>query len=216
MRALLPKFVLTSVLIHGIALLAIAASLPRAPTHPPGGEQPLNVTLDRATVPSQSAFPRAARKIARVSPAPPVPALPVPVGDMPIANDTGQSESGVASSPQPVPAAAASNMPANPEPQLGAHQKIQDHLAMQLARYFHYPWFARLRGFEGDVRLSFRVTPDGELENVRVQRGSGFSILDRSALDSLARAAAASGLSQWLNGEPLDMQLAVVYRLTDR
>jgi protein TonB len=48
-----------------------------------------------------------------------------------------------------------------------------------------YPLVARRRGMEGVVLLRVLVAPDGHVASIDVARGSGFPVLDRSALDAV-------------------------------
>ncbi|GAB6094333.1 hypothetical protein JCM14469_05850 [Desulfatiferula olefinivorans] len=50
-----------------------------------------------------------------------------------------------------------------------------------------YPALARKRNWEGRVELDVLVGRDGHVKDVRVDRSSGFSLLDRSALKSVSR-----------------------------
>ena len=94
-------------------------------------------------------------------------------------------------------------------------QSIQERLTSQLARYFHYPWIARLRGWQGEVQLAFRVAPDGELQHIHVARGSGYAVLDDSAVNSLKRLGNLVEARIGLEGHGLDMQIPVKYKLIE-
>jgi protein TonB len=96
-----------------------------------------------------------------------------------------------------------------------ARARIEARLRAWLERYFEYPYAARQRGWQGEVRLGFLVLPDGRLERLRVTRSSGFALLDASALDSLARIGRLEEAAHWLDGRALEMQLSVIYRLRD-
>ncbi len=50
-----------------------------------------------------------------------------------------------------------------------------------------YPERARRMGWEGKVTLSFTVLENGSIDNVKIVNSSGFSILDESARDSVAK-----------------------------
>lgn len=91
--------------------------------------------------------------------------------------------------------------------------RIEARLRLDLARHFEYPHVARLRGWEGDVLLGFVVQASGRLDGIRVLRGSGFAVLDQSAVDSLRRIVRLSDTVTWLNGRDLEMRLPIVYRL---
>jgi protein TonB len=88
-------------------------------------------------------------------------------------------------------------------------------LQTHLSRYLVYPPLARERGWEGTVLLGLRVESDGHLEEIRVERSSGYAVLDHSALNSLNRLGQIAGVSAWLNGRGMDMQLPVIYRLVE-
>jgi TonB family protein len=88
-------------------------------------------------------------------------------------------------------------------------------LQTRLSRYLVYPPLARRRGWEGTVLLGLRVESDGHLDNIRVEHGSGYAVLDHSALNSLNRLGRIAEASEWLNGRVMDMQLPVIYRLIE-
>jgi periplasmic protein TonB len=94
-----------------------------------------------------------------------------------------------------------------------ARAQIEARVRTDLARHFDYPWFARQRGWQGDVLLSFIVRPDGFLEALRVERGSGFALLDQSALDSLRRVGRIPEAADWLGGREIAMHVPVLYRI---
>ncbi len=48
--------------------------------------------------------------------------------------------------------------------------------------YLTYPPVARRMGWEGTVVVSFVLTPEGRVEESKVERSSGFKLLDRNAL----------------------------------
>lgn len=96
-----------------------------------------------------------------------------------------------------------------------ARAQILVRLRTDFARYFNYPAFARSRGWEGTVLLGLQVASDGHLDNIHVERSSGYAVLDNSALDSLHRLGRLAEATAWLNGRTQDMQLPVIYRLID-
>ena len=48
-----------------------------------------------------------------------------------------------------------------------------------------YPQFARVQGWEGTVVLRIKVNQAGTVDSVRIQKSSGFPILDKSAIQSV-------------------------------
>jgi protein TonB len=51
-----------------------------------------------------------------------------------------------------------------------------------------YPHIARKRGWSGKVTVSFVVREDGNVENEKVVEGSGFSVLDNNAVETIKKA----------------------------
>ncbi len=99
----------------------------------------------------------------------------------------------------------------------GAHNevraRIEARLHTSLAHHFDYPYVARLRGWEGRVLLAFIVQASGDLNDIRIVRSSGFTLLDDSAVDSLKKVQRLPEAVAWLEGRDIEMQLPVIYRL---
>ncbi len=67
--------------------------------------------------------------------------------------------------------------------------KTQLSLISTLVRqHLEYPYLARRMGWEGEVVLMFRLTPRGEVEDLRVFKTSGYETLDKSAMMAVQRA----------------------------
>jgi protein TonB len=92
---------------------------------------------------------------------------------------------------------------------------LRSRLLANLANYFYYPALARRNGWEGTVLLGLRVEPDGQLDKIRLERSSGYAVLDNSALNSLKRIGNLVEARAWLEGHSVDMQLPVIYRLIE-
>lgn len=58
-----------------------------------------------------------------------------------------------------------------------------------IQRGIAYPAMARKMGWEGKVVVAFLVLSDGSVRDVRVVQGSGYSALDRGAVDAVRNAA---------------------------
>jgi TonB family protein len=95
-------------------------------------------------------------------------------------------------------------------------QRLSRQVLQALFPYFHYPLFARLQGWQGEVQVAVHIARDGSLSNLRLARTSGYPILDAAALDSLERIHrlpdATTGL---LEASGFDLNVPVVYRLTE-
>ncbi|MEX2164950.1 MAG: energy transducer TonB [Sulfuricaulis sp.] len=113
---------------------------------------------------------------------------------------------------------AANRQEAVPEHATGTvetHNQLLGELQTRLSRYLVYPPLARRRGWEGTVLLGMRVESDGYLHQLRIDRSSGFTVLDHSALNSLNRVGRLAEATTWLKGQEMEMQLPVIYRLID-
>lgn len=60
-------------------------------------------------------------------------------------------------------------------------------IVRHIERHKYYPRSARLRGQEGKVVVSFSIGTAGSLHGERVDKSSGFHLLDRAALETLRR-----------------------------
>jgi protein TonB len=117
---------------------------------------------------------------------------------------------------KPAPAAVDTGSTREPmagEPAADTLNRIKARLYTDLARHFDYPGIARQRGWEGRVMLAVNVASDGQLQQIRVARSSGFAILDDSALQSLRQVDRIGEAVALLNGRMLAMQIPVIYRL---
>lgn len=99
--------------------------------------------------------------------------------------------------------------------QEAARTYLRSRLLANLANHFSYPALARRNGWEGTVLLGLRVEADGQLEKIRLERSSGYAVLDNSALNSLKRVGQVAEARAWLEGHSVDMQLPVIYRLIE-
>jgi protein TonB len=48
-----------------------------------------------------------------------------------------------------------------------------------------YPQWAKDRGYQGEVSLKVQVFADGQVGEIRVEKSSGYEILDHSAIDAV-------------------------------
>ena len=79
-----------------------------------------------------------------------------------------------------------------------------------LEGHFRYPPVAIRRGWQGEVRLAFPVTAEGEIRDIEVARGSGHRMLDDAAREALQRVARLQA-----PGHPIELELPVVFRLRE-
>lgn len=99
-----------------------------------------------------------------------------------------------------------------------ARTRVQAQFHADLDRYFKnsYPSFAIQRGWQGTVWLKLRIEPSGKLEQIQLADSSGYSVLDRSAVETAREIGYLPGANRWLNGQPLEMRVPIVYQLRDR
>lgn len=187
-------------LLVGYSRTTATASLPRL------GQAVINVDLENA--------PRDARvpdkipvRVSHIARETPVASMPLPT------HGAGLGETPSDASPR--------ELPRGHEPQITAvsgnalRNQLLGELQTRLARYLTYPPLARERGWQGTVWLGVHVEPNGRLENIRLERSSGYAVLDRSALNSLDRLGYFTEAVAWLNGRSIDVQLPVIYRLME-
>jgi periplasmic protein TonB len=65
---------------------------------------------------------------------------------------------------------------------------LKDHFAYirdKILRNISYPDLARRMGWQGKVLLSFIITADGYVREVRIIQGSGFNVLDKTAIETV-------------------------------
>jgi len=72
-----------------------------------------------------------------------------------------------------------------------------------------YPLIARRMGWEGTVIVCFTLYPNGEIRNLKVERSSGFDLLDRNAVKAVSSSAPYFPRPR----EPVTVVLPITYRL---
>ena len=80
---------------------------------------------------------------------------------------------------------------------------------------FIYPRLARRNGWEGKVMLSLFVNSEGSIENAHIKSGSGYRILDQSALRALLRVKHVLKSKEWFNINQEEIIIPVIYRLQE-
>ncbi|MCW9012976.1 MAG: TonB family protein [Gammaproteobacteria bacterium] len=91
--------------------------------------------------------------------------------------------------------------------------KITSILNTELSRYFHYPRAAQRRNWQGQVLLEFIILSDGDISQIKVNKSSGYSILDNAAMEALNKIEQRTQLALAINGHKLAQVLPVTYRL---
>ncbi|MCW9030527.1 MAG: TonB family protein [Gammaproteobacteria bacterium] len=90
---------------------------------------------------------------------------------------------------------------------------IISHINHKIRNDFYYPQLARRNGWEGKVLLSLNVTAEGLIKNAQIKAGSGYPILDQSALNALLKIKAIQNTENWFNINNQNIIIPVIYRL---
>jgi len=83
-----------------------------------------------------------------------------------------------------------------------------------VSRELTYPAIARRKGWQGIVKLELHIEADGSITDLQLAESSGYSILDRAAMQCL-QFASLPGAARWLQGQTIDIVVPVEYRLVD-
>ncbi len=75
--------------------------------------------------------------------------------------------------------------------------------------FLRYPLIALRMGWEGTVIVCFTLYPDGEIRNLKVEKSSGFEILDKYALKAVSKASPSFPRPS----EPVTIVIPITYRL---
>lgn len=131
--------------------------------------------------------------------------------------DAGAADASHAHTPSPAPFPAGdgpASLYADPSPSSGGRGASPapryDYLKEAIQREISYPAVARRMGWEGRVVVAFVILPDGAVRDVRVVRGSGFPVLDRSAVEAVRSASPFP-----LPPEEAEILAPVIYRLDE-
>jgi protein TonB len=78
-----------------------------------------------------------------------------------------------------------------------------------------YPEYARRTGQGGTVELVFAVQENGDVENVKLLKSSGFIVLDVEALRNVRESAPFGSVPARADPGPLTVRLTFSYKLPD-
>jgi protein TonB len=103
----------------------------------------------------------------------------------------------------------------NPAPgQQEAERRLRDSVLELIAKQLKYPPIARRKGWQGIVQLELHIEPDGRISRLRIDRTSGYPVLDNAAAHALQFANLPQA-RQWLGGQAVDLIIPVEYRLLE-
>ena len=92
---------------------------------------------------------------------------------------------------------------------------IMSQIRHDLSQYFYYPPYARRKGIQGTVLLSFGISGQGAIQDIRIVKSSGYAILDLAAQDAMQRLEKLSWYAALMHGKNMDLELPVIFRLTE-
>ena len=92
---------------------------------------------------------------------------------------------------------------------------IVSQIRQDLSQYFYYPPHARRKGIQGTVLLSFGISGQGAIHDIRIVKSSGYAILDLAAQDAMQRLERLNWYAALMHGKNMDLELPVIFRLTE-
>lgn len=102
------------------------------------------------------------------------------------------------------------------KPDLKANSELLESIIRsELARHFYYPKVAQRRNWQGQVLLGYTVTAAGTIEKIRVNKSSGFQVLDEAAITALKKVDSKKEMAVATNGLNVDQILPVKYSLVE-
>ena len=93
--------------------------------------------------------------------------------------------------------------------------RIIARLRDDLSQYFYYPPLARRNGMQGTVLIGFGISGHGTIHDVHIVKSSGHAILDLAAEDAMQRLVKLSWYAALMHGKDMDLELPVIFRLTE-
>lgn len=196
------RFALLSAALHLSVAIALAYSGPSRLAAP-------SAELQATLVTSQTIVPARTASASR-------PSHRSTVDASPLVTDTASSARIATAPAGAVQAAAGSN---NSQDAAAGNEAIVNHLLSELRAAldagFIYPPIARRHGWQGQVQLGLTVDADGRLSDLCVLSSSGYSVLDKDAIRTVARIGALSRAAEVLAGRSIRLQLPVFYRLIE-
>jgi protein TonB len=119
----------------------------------------------------------------------------------------------VETAPQPVPPATPSAAAPRTAQRVQLREAYKAALLAAIEQHKFYPNRARRRRIEGQARVGFRITADGRIERIRLVGGSGVTLLDQAALQTLERLGRAAPLPPALGMDHWDLVVPIDFRL---
>ncbi|HDZ76980.1 MAG TPA: energy transducer TonB [Candidatus Omnitrophica bacterium] len=98
-------------------------------------------------------------------------------------------------------------------PQDEAILRYQDMVKRKIQESRRYPPWAKKQEFEGISYLAFTLLSSGIIKDIRINRSSGFHILDKEAISTVKRASPFKPIPEKFNHSSLTIEVALVFQL---
>ena len=98
-------------------------------------------------------------------------------------------------------------------PQEEAMLRYQDMVKQRIESCRRYPNWAKRQGIEGTVHLRFTILSNGQVQDIKIVRSSGFNILDKEAISTIQRARPFPPIPPELRTSFLTMEVSIVFTL---
>ena len=103
--------------------------------------------------------------------------------------------------------------PEEMEPTQKAMLRYQDMVKQRIEEVRRYPQWAKERGIEGAVYLSFLVLANGQAQGIEITKSSGYRILDQAATATVQRANPFPPLPREITTPYVSMEVAIIFSL---
>jgi len=94
-----------------------------------------------------------------------------------------------------------------------ARRGYAERLARAIAQHKRYPQVARMRGWQGEVLVNLKLNDSGAVLESRIERSSGYEILDKQALEMVSKAAPFPPPPEILKSSVFNIQVPVSFKL---
>jgi len=94
-----------------------------------------------------------------------------------------------------------------------ARRGYAERLARAIAQHKKYPRVAQMRGWQGEVLVDLKLNDRGAVLESRIERSSGYEILDKQALEMVAKAAPFEAPPDILKSSIFNIQVPVSFKL---
>jgi len=105
----------------------------------------------------------------------------------------------------------------NPKTDTATADRVQSNYIAYIQNYLlqtkYYPLTARKRHFEGEVKLTFSIMPDGTIKNIRLSSPSKYTVLNNATLDAIKSIDSFRPLPKELHMNSLEVTVPFIYKL---